>query len=79
MRTDKFIAARIALGWSRHGIAAQLGCSEDMLRQMEGGLRHIPPSVERWLIDLADYHAAHPPPEDWRPEWMWQEWPGYIR
>ena len=66
MTSAQLAAVREQLGWNRGVLARLLRCSEATIRQMEAGRRRIPPSIAHWLVLLAKYHAAHPPPDDWR-------------
>ncbi len=66
MTPAQLAAVREQLGWNRVVLARLLRCSEATIRQMENGRRRIPAPIAHWLTRLAGYHAAHPPPDDWR-------------
>jgi DNA-binding transcriptional regulator YiaG len=66
MTPTEFAAAVDRLGWSQRGLADLLGCDDRLVRRWANGERSFPPSLVAWLRTLATFHAAHPPPTDWR-------------
>jgi DNA-binding transcriptional regulator YdaS (Cro superfamily) len=66
MTRDEFTGALAAMGWPRTQLARFLACDEKSIRQMETGVRAIPPSVARWLRRAVSWLESHPPPSDWR-------------
>jgi transcriptional regulator with XRE-family HTH domain len=65
MSPERFVELRRTIGWTRRELARLMGCSENVLRQMEASAQGIPPILARWLERLARYHEQNPPPE-WR-------------
>ncbi len=52
------------LGWTAATLAAQLGCSRDVVTRWMNGtsLTGVPPSVAEWITQRADAVLALPPP-----------------
>lgn len=54
------------IGWSNIHLAEQLGCSEMLIRKWHAAPEKTPPTVARWIAQLAAAHMALPAPTDWR-------------
>lgn len=54
-----------ALGWTAPTLARMLGCHRTLPQAWLSGRAAVPPQVQGWLLDLADFHARCRPPE-WR-------------
>ena len=65
MTPERFVELRRTIGWTRREMARLMGCSENVLRQMEASTQAIPPVLARWLERVGAFHARNPPPE-WR-------------
>lgn len=50
------------LRWGPTDLAALLDVNERTIRRWLAGQNDAPADVLEWLLDLARYHEAHPPP-----------------
>jgi transcriptional regulator with XRE-family HTH domain len=62
MTPDRLRECIALLGWTRRGLARQLGRLEGTVRQWERGAVQIPAEVARWLEARAKHAARTPPP-----------------
>jgi hypothetical protein len=66
MTRDHFNETLDAIGWSRAVLARKLGLNSDrVIRLWAAGSTPVPPSVARWLRQIAQTLEELPPPEEW--------------
>ena len=63
LAAQQMVAAREAIGWTRRGLSARIGCPESTLRKMEAGKIPPPPQLVKWLKLLAEVHEKFPKPD----------------
>jgi len=66
MSPDEFAEALDRVHLSRETLARLLGCHRKTIYQMHTGQRRVPPTVARWLTQLAHWYDTHPAPTEWR-------------
>jgi ribosome-binding protein aMBF1 (putative translation factor) len=63
MTPERLAECLETIGWTVHGLAAQLGLHETRTRRWASGRYPVPDEVARWLEKLAAFHERNQPPE----------------
>jgi hypothetical protein len=75
MTPDEYRGALEAIGWTEHGLSRQLRVHETRTRRWGSGREQypIPDPIAAWLLKLAAFHRAHPPPAKPERAAEWQD------
>lgn len=63
MTPSRLVQCLETIGWTRRGVAAQIGLSEMSFRRYEAGTARVPDDIAAWLETLAAAHKANPAPK----------------